>query len=83
MIYPIVKYGQKVLEKPAEPVSEFDSDLEKLVADMFETMYAASGVGLAAPQIGVALRVVIFGVARNPRYPRACRPRYSNYRDDF
>ena len=52
MIYPIVKYGQKVLETPAEPVTVFDGDLQKLVADMFETMYAANGVGLAAPQIG-------------------------------
>jgi peptide deformylase len=54
MIYPIVKYGQPVLEKPAEPVAVFDGELEKLVADMFETMYAAHGVGLAAPQIGIS-----------------------------
>ena len=59
MIYPIVKYGQEVLEKPAQPVSEFDAKLEKLVADMFETMYAANGVGLAAPQIGIALRLSV------------------------
>ena len=56
MIYPIVKYGHEVLEKVAEPVTDFDSDLEKLVADMFETMYAANGVGLAAPQIGISKR---------------------------
>lgn len=54
MIYPIVKYGQPVLEKVAEPVTEFDAALEKLVADMFDTMYAAHGVGLAAPQIGIS-----------------------------
>ena len=54
MIYPIVKYGQEVLEKAAEPVTNFDGDLEKLVADMFETLYAARGVGLAAPQIGIS-----------------------------
>lgn len=59
MIYPIVKYGREVLEKPAEPVTEFDGKLEKLVADMFETMYAANGVGLAAPQIGISLRLSV------------------------
>ena len=59
MIYPIVKFGQPVLEKVAEPVSEFDQELEKLVADMFETMYAANGVGLAAPQIGIAKQLSV------------------------
>ena len=59
MIYPIVKYGQEVLERAAEPVTEFDSDLEKLVSDMLETMYAANGVGLAAPQIGVSKRLCV------------------------
>lgn len=59
MIYPIVKYGREVLEKPGNPVIEFDGNLEKLVADMFETMYAANGVGLAAPQIGLPLRLCV------------------------
>ena len=59
MIYPIVKYGQPVLEKPAQPVAAFDGELEKLVADMFETMYAAHGVGLAAPQIGIPKRLCV------------------------
>ncbi len=59
MIYPIVKYGQEVLERAAEPVTGFDSDLEKLVADMLETMYAANGVGLAAPQIGVSKQLCV------------------------
>ncbi len=59
MIYPIVKYGQPVLETQAKPVTDFNSDLEKLVADMFETMYAANGVGLAAPQIGLSLRLSV------------------------
>ncbi len=59
MIYPIVKYGKEVLEKVAEPISGFDGDLEKLVADMFETMYAASGVGLAAPQIGISKKICV------------------------
>ena len=62
MIYPIVKYGQKVLETPADLVASFDGDLEKLVADMFETMYAANGVGLAAPQIGVSKRLCVIDV---------------------
>ncbi len=59
MIYPIVKYGQAVLETPAEPVVAFDGALEKLVSDMFETMYAARGVGLAAPQIGIPKRICV------------------------
>ncbi|HEV2232901.1 MAG TPA: peptide deformylase [Terriglobia bacterium] len=62
MIYPIVKYGQEVLEKQAEPVTAFDADLEKLVADMFETMYAASGVGLAAPQIGISKKLCVIDI---------------------
>src|SRR5438445_13597781 len=63
MIYPTVKYGHEDLEKVAEPVAEFDSDLEKLVADMFETMYAANGVGLAAPQIGISKRLCVIDVS--------------------
>lgn len=63
MIYPIVKYGQEVLDKPGAPVTEFDGDLEKLVADMFETMYAANGVGLAAPQIGLSLKLCVIDVS--------------------
>ena len=59
MIYPIVKYGDPVLETPAKPVSEFDDKLKKLVEDMFESMYEAQGVGLAAPQIGVSLRLSV------------------------
>jgi len=62
MIYPIVKYGDRVLETVAEPVMVFNSDLEKLVADMFETMYAANGVGLAAPQIGIPKRLAVIDV---------------------
>lgn len=62
MIYPIVKYGQEVLDKQAEPVKAFDAALEKLVADMFETMYAAHGVGLAAPQIGISKRLCVIDI---------------------
>jgi peptide deformylase len=59
MIYPIVVYGDPVLERPAEPVTEFNAELKKLVDDMFESMYAAHGVGLAAPQIGIAKRIAV------------------------
>jgi peptide deformylase len=62
MIYPIVKYGDPVLEKPAAPVTTFDDDLRKLIEDMFESMYAAHGVGLAAPQIGIAKRIAVVDV---------------------
>ena len=62
MIYPIVKFGNPVLEKLAEPVTVFDSDLKKLVDDMFESMYAAHGVGLAAPQIGISKRLAVIDV---------------------
>jgi peptide deformylase len=63
MIYPIVKYGNPVLERPAEPVTVFDSDLKKLVDDMFESMYAAHGVGLAAPQIGISRRLAVIDIS--------------------
>jgi peptide deformylase len=59
MIYPIVKFGNPVLEKPAEPVAVFDDTLKKLIEDMFESMYAAHGVGLAAPQIGISKRLAV------------------------
>jgi len=62
MIYPIVKYGDPVLEKPAAPVESFDDELRKLLADMFESMYAAHGVGLAAPQIGISKRIAVIDV---------------------
>ena len=62
MIYPIVKFGDPVLEKPATPITVFDGDLRKLVEDMFESMYAAHGVGLAAPQIGIAKRIAVIDV---------------------
>jgi len=62
MIYPIVKYGDPVLELPSEPVTGFTDDLRKLAADMFESMYAAHGVGLAAPQIGISKRIVVIDI---------------------
>src|SRR5262250_1430307 len=62
MIYPIVKFGNSVLETPAEAVTVFDDELKKLVEDMFESMYAAHGVGLAAPQIGISKRLAVIDV---------------------
>lgn len=69
MTYPIVLYGEPVLEKQAETITEFDTpELHKLVDDMFESMYAAKGVGLAAPQIGISKRVAVIdlSVAEDP-----------------
>ena len=62
MIYPIAKFGDPVLERPAAPVTVFDAALRKLVEDMFESMYAAHGVGLAAPQIGISKRIAVVDV---------------------
>ena len=62
MIYPIVKYGDPVLEKVAAPITEFDDKLKKLIEDMFESMYEAHGVGLAAPQIGLSLHLAVIDV---------------------
>jgi len=62
MIYPIVKFGNSVLETPAAPVTEFGNELKKLVEDMFESMYEAKGVGLAAPQIGISKRLAVIDV---------------------
>jgi peptide deformylase len=62
MIYPIVRLGDPVLEKRAEAVTIFDDKLKKLVEDMFESMYAAHGVGLAAPQIGISQRLAVIDV---------------------
>jgi peptide deformylase len=63
MIYPIVKYGQPVLEKRGDEITEFDTpELHQLIEDMFESMYAAKGVGLAAPQIGVGKRLAVIDI---------------------
>ena len=61
--------GTPLLKQVALPVTRFDADLAALVADMDDTMRALSGAGIAAPQIGVSLRVVIFELRENPRYP--------------
>ena len=63
MIRPIVKYGHPVLHAPARAVETFDDDLRQLVDDMVETMYAAPGIGLAATQIGVPLRVLVIDLS--------------------
>lgn len=67
-IYRIVKYGDAILEKPTAPIKQFDADLEELVQDMFASMYAAQGVGLAAPQIGKSIRLTVIDVTggKNP-----------------
>ncbi len=63
MILKIVKYPEPVLSQPGEPVNEFDGELRKLVADMFETMYSAQGIGLAAPQVSVSKRVTVIDLS--------------------
>ncbi|HEX8881153.1 MAG TPA: peptide deformylase [Candidatus Acidoferrum sp.] len=67
-IYPIIKYGDPVLEKPGAAVQKFDAELEELAEDMFASMYAAQGVGLAAPQIGKSIRFAVVDVTggKNP-----------------
>lgn len=68
----ILKMGDPRLLQRAEPVTEFDTPaMRELIADMFDTMHAANGAGLAAPQIGVNLQLVIFGFKQNQRYPDA------------
>lgn len=68
----ILKMGDERLLRVAKPVREFGTpELHALIADMFETMHAVNGAGLAAPQIGVDLALVIFGFAKNQRYPDA------------
>lgn len=64
MIYPIVKYGDPVLEQTAEIVTDFDTpELRAFLEDMFESMYAAKGVGLAAPQIGFSRRIAVIDIS--------------------
>ena len=65
-IFPIRTFPDPVLRTAAQPVAEVDDDIRRLVDDMFETMYDAPGVGLAAPQIGVALRVIVFDIGDGP-----------------
>jgi peptide deformylase len=71
-IKPVLRMGEPLLLAKAEPVGQFDTPaLHALIQDMQDTMQSMNGAGIAAPQIGVSLRVVIFGVGSNPRYPDA------------
>jgi peptide deformylase len=71
-VRPVLKMGHPLLRQVARPVTEFGTrELQELVRDMDDTMRSLDGAGLAAPQIGVSLRVVIFEVRHNPRYPEA------------
>ena len=63
MIRPIVKYGDEILHRPAERVDAMTPELQVLIDDMIDTMYAAPGVGLAAPQVGVALRIFVVDIS--------------------
>ena len=64
MILKIVKYPEPILQLPGEPVTEFDGELRKFVADLFETMYASQGIGLAAQQVGVAKRITVVDLSQ-------------------
>lgn len=71
-VKPVLRMGDSRLFRVSQPVGQFDTpELHALLADMEDTMRALDGAGLAAPQIGVPLRVVIFGISANPRYPEA------------
>ena len=75
-------YGSEVLRRPAEPVEDIDDDVRALVRDMFETMYDAKGIGLAAPQVGVSRRVVVLDVEEEsgePNHVALVNPRLVNW----
>jgi peptide deformylase len=63
MILKIVKYPDPILSRPGEPITEFNAELRKLIADMFETMYAEQGIGLAAPQVGASIRLLVIDLS--------------------
>jgi peptide deformylase len=63
VLRPIVRYGEPTLHHPAAPVTMFDAELDRLIEDMIETMYAAPGIGLAAPQVGIAKRVCVIDLS--------------------
>ena len=68
-VRPVLKMGEPLLLRVAAEVARFDAELQQLITDMDDTMRALSGAGIAAPQIGVSARVVIFELKDNPRYP--------------
>ena len=76
-VRPVLKMGDPLLARRAQPVERFDAALTALVGDMRETMEALNGAGLAAPQIGASVRVVIFGFEANPRYPEVAPVPYT------
>jgi len=63
----ITKYGEKVLHRKSKPVEDLSGDIQKLIKDMYETMYAANGIGLAAPQVGLPLRLAVINVTPENR----------------
>jgi peptide deformylase len=67
MLRAIVRYGRPALQTPAEPVGEITDDVQRLIDDMIDTMYAAPGIGLAAPQVGVSLRVCVIDLSVGKR----------------
>ena len=67
MLRPLVRYGDPVLSRAALPVTSFDATLDQLIDDMVDTMYAAPGIGLAAPQVGVSLRVCVIDLSVGKR----------------
>jgi peptide deformylase len=69
-VLPIHEFPDPVLKAKAQPVTEFDQELQKLIDDMFETMYAAPGLGLAAPQIGRSLRLFVYDLKEGEDHPR-------------
>lgn len=66
MKYRILHYGEEPLREPSQPVTEINDDIRRLVEDMFETMYESKGVGLAAPQVGVNIRLAIIDIGEDP-----------------
>ena len=70
-VFKITKAGDPLLQSIAQPVTEFDSSLESLIQKLFDNFRYFHGVGIAAPQIGISKRVVVYGVKNNPRYPDA------------
>ena len=69
MLRPLLRHGDSVLHAPASPVAELTPDINRLITDMVETMYAAPGIGLAAPQVGVPLRIFVIDISigRDPK----------------
>jgi peptide deformylase len=63
MLLPILKFGDQILHEPARPVEAFTAEVDRLIGDMIETMYAAPGIGLAAPQVGIALRIFVIDLS--------------------